>query len=334
MPDLTLKLKRRFGVSKVYHRSGYVNDPRQENIVNIIESAAKLNRLIPSYVCTIAIGEGFGLWIDDNYGPKAVNIDKSIDGFEYLGLDHFGADFNRTKKYLPEDYNRGDDYEDSNAVNEHGLEVQSAGFKNVKSGIQALHIVCALINLLVYSAASATAIGSCLAGTGSSNKEASVSKMQARETSEISQKFRIALQNKGYTVHSPEEIKKPEVVDNIKRVKSLFNNKDIIFFSYLTLNRYAIYKGKDRIRARLYCFQFKNNEQAYRWFEVIDNSRSEGHRRLVVFSKPKKLLALAGDRVYLLEGYHISGFDSLYFIINQLENLEYILGPTETSKIK
>lgn len=151
MPDLTIKLKRKFGIGRVFHWSGYVDDKREENIVRIIENAAKLNMLIPSYLCTIAIGEGFGLWINYNYGQKTVNTEKSIDGFEYLGLDHIGADYDRTKKHLPKDYNRGDEFEDSMAINEHGQEVKSAKFKNVKSGVQALSATLALRKQLFYT---------------------------------------------------------------------------------------------------------------------------------------------------------------------------------------
>jgi hypothetical protein len=151
MPDIALKLKQIFAIDRVYHWNGYVDDQREANVVRIIENAAKLNSLVPSYLCTIAIGEGFGLWIDDNYGPKTVNVDNAIDGFEYLGLDHFGADFNRTKKYLPKGYNKGDEYEDSNAVNEHGQEVKSGKFKNVKSGLQALSATLALRKQLFYN---------------------------------------------------------------------------------------------------------------------------------------------------------------------------------------
>jgi len=151
MPDIALKLKQKLAIDRVYRWSGYVDDKREENVVRIIENAAKLNSLVPSYLCTIAIGEGFGLWIDDNYGPNTVNVDKSIDGFEYLGLDHFGADFSRTKKFLPKDYNRGDEYEDSTAINEHGKEVTSGKFKNVKSGIQALSATLALRMRLFYN---------------------------------------------------------------------------------------------------------------------------------------------------------------------------------------
>jgi hypothetical protein len=141
---LTSLLMKQFNVKKVYRWGGYVDDEREQNVVTIIEKAAKLNSLIPSFLCTIAIGEGFGLWIDDNYGADSVNVDYPVDGFGSLGLDHFGSDFNRTKKYLPDDYNKGDEFTQESAINEHGDTVQSAVFKNVKAGIQALSITLAL----------------------------------------------------------------------------------------------------------------------------------------------------------------------------------------------
>lgn len=67
-----------------------------------------------------------------------------MDGFENLGLDHFSADFNRTKKYLPKDYNKGDEFTTASAINEHSQTVQSAEFKNVKAGIVALSATLAL----------------------------------------------------------------------------------------------------------------------------------------------------------------------------------------------
>jgi hypothetical protein len=81
--------------------------------------------------------------------------------------------------------------------------------------------------------------------------------------------------------------------------RSCKNDNANIFFSYSTLNRFAIYDCNKQIRARLYCLQFKSSEEAFTWFDVVDNSKSAGNRRLVVFSKPKKLLALAGDKVFL-----------------------------------
>lgn len=135
------KLKKEFDVDKVYKWHGYVNDSREKNVVKIIEDVAKFSSFAPSFLCTIAVGEGLGLWINDSYAvnnPHKVRVNDSIDGFDYLGVDHFAADFNRTKKYLPKDYNLGDEYNVSSRINEHGNTVQSATFKNLKSGIQAL----------------------------------------------------------------------------------------------------------------------------------------------------------------------------------------------------
>jgi len=190
------------------------------------------------------------------------------------------------------------------------------------------------LKILIYVSATALLAVSCLAGTESSNEKAIASKKQAGMRAVINENFRNALKKKGYEVQPPENIEKPEVVDNIPRVKSLFGNNEEIFFSYTTLNRYVIYGAKNRISARLYCFQFKNREEASTWFEVLDNSKSQGNRRLVVFRKPKKLAGLANDRVFLLEGYFINSYEPLNFIINQIDNLEYTLSPTETKKVK
>jgi len=69
MSDAIEKLKREFGVNKVYKWFGYVDDPREKNVVQIIEHVARHTSLTPSYLCTIAVGEGLGLWIDASYDP-------------------------------------------------------------------------------------------------------------------------------------------------------------------------------------------------------------------------------------------------------------------------
>jgi hypothetical protein len=147
MSKLIEKLKKEFDVDKVYKWHGYVNDSREKNVVKIVENAAKFTSLTPSYLCTIAVGEGLGLWIEDSYAassPHNVRVNDSIDGFDYLGVDHFAADFNRTKKYLPKDYNLGDEYNTVSRINEHGNTVQSASFKNLQAGLQALAATIAL----------------------------------------------------------------------------------------------------------------------------------------------------------------------------------------------
>lgn len=147
MTDLITKLKKDYGVNKVYRWSGYANDKREKKVVNIVEDAAKFAGLSPSFLYTIAIGEGLGLWVARKYDavvPYEVRVQDSIDGFSYLGVDHFDADFNRTKKYLPKNFNIGDEYTATSNINEHGNTVQSGNFKNLKSGIQGLAATIAL----------------------------------------------------------------------------------------------------------------------------------------------------------------------------------------------
>lgn len=147
MTDLIAKLKKDYGVNKVYRWGGYADDKREKKLVKIIEDSAKFTGLSPSFLYTIAVGEGLGLWVNRKYDavvPYEVRIQDSINGFDYLGVDHFDADFNRTKKYLPKNYNLGDEYTSSTHINEHGNAVQSGNFKNLKAGIQALAASIAL----------------------------------------------------------------------------------------------------------------------------------------------------------------------------------------------
>ncbi len=68
----------------------------------------------PSFLYTIAVGEGLGLWIDANYAsnaPHNVMVENEVSGFDALGTDHFAGDITRLKKYLPADFNEGNEYE-------------------------------------------------------------------------------------------------------------------------------------------------------------------------------------------------------------------------------
>jgi len=136
MVSLVETLKKKYGVSHVYRYAGYADDSRERNFVVAIENAAVRNHLIPSYLFTIVIGEGFGFWIDINYGPHHINLGNHVDGFDSLGLDHFDSDFFRIKRFLPKDYNRGDEFTGHTAMNEQYHTVQTAGFKNAIAGIQ------------------------------------------------------------------------------------------------------------------------------------------------------------------------------------------------------
>lgn len=210
---------------------------------------------------------------------------------------------------------------------------------DIHNMISRRHLYCFLFIFFSISACNAddtsTSISSVEANMPhiqSSNQYATTTQENSNKAFKINDKFRKALLKEGFTVHPPEDIKKPNVVDNIQRIKPFFNDQEKVFFSYAKLNRYAIDNSKNKISARFYCFQFQNSKDAGAWFDVIDKSKALGNRRLIVFSKPKKLLALAQNKVFLLEGYHISNFDVLNFIVDQLDNVQFVLGPKSTTK--
>lgn len=147
----------KYNAKRVYEWSGYANEPKEKPLVTLIEQVAKEQNFIPSYLYTIAIGEGLG-WtyvdLDTNFSNISLDptkeqlllkTDITIDGFNSLGVDDFSDDFPRVKKYLPKDYNRGDEYNTAKIKrNEWGKkEVNSATFKNLKSALQGYSAILA-----------------------------------------------------------------------------------------------------------------------------------------------------------------------------------------------
>lgn len=200
------------------------------------------------------------------------------------------------------------------------------------------HISFLLVLLLCATACHAKSTASSLADGLPENeqtgqKEVSIEKKMNKECL-INEAFKQALLHKEFIVHPPEKIDKPKIVDNIRRIKPLFAGKEEIFFSYSELSRYAIDNRTNKVSARLYCFEFEKSEDAAAWFDAVDQSKAEGNRRSIVFSKPKKLLALAQNQVVLLEGYHISNFDVLNYIIDKLDNVQAVLGPKTTMRMQ
>ena len=130
---------------------GYANDEKEKPIVDIIEKVARRVGLFPSYLYTIAVGEGLGyLYLDlaSNYKNNLLIVDKQINGFQTLGLDFFSSpkEIPRYQKYLPNDYNVHDEYEPFMAErNErYGKEmVPSAKFKDLESAIEGIGAVLA-----------------------------------------------------------------------------------------------------------------------------------------------------------------------------------------------
>ncbi|MEM5540151.1 hypothetical protein [Olleya sp. AS48] len=148
--EIKAELAKEFDVH-VSAYGGYANDESEKPIVDIIEKVAANTKLKPSYLFTIAVGEGLGLLYLDlatNYKNNKLVTDKQINGFQVLGLDFFSSpkEYPRFKKYLPNDYNIHDEYEPYMAErNErYGKEiVPSAKFKDLESAIEGIGAVLA-----------------------------------------------------------------------------------------------------------------------------------------------------------------------------------------------
>jgi hypothetical protein len=144
--------------------------------------------------------------------------------------------------------------------------------------------------------------------------------------------FKNSLAERGFSVSGPVLMTKGEIptsADNIKAVQKLFQSKEEVFNTFSTLNRYRIDKKNSTISARFYCFKFANSESARAWFDTVDKTPSK-NKRHITFKKPKKLMAISKNQIYLVEGYHIATYDVLHLIIDQLPEIEAILGPKET----
>lgn len=145
--DNKAKISRIYGNRKVYEWTGYINDSREANVVQLIEdTCVTIPSIFPSLLYTIAAGEGLILWIDSNYDPSPphnVMINNRINGFNYLGTDDFGGDFARYQPFLPSSYNEGDEFDIYYATNELGQQVVSADFKNLESGLLGIGAVIA-----------------------------------------------------------------------------------------------------------------------------------------------------------------------------------------------
>jgi len=66
---------------------------------------------------------------------------EAVEGFVYLGTDYFSGEYSKYKKYLPSDFNRGDEFVEDIQRNEKLQEVKSAKFKNLRTGLTAFAAV-------------------------------------------------------------------------------------------------------------------------------------------------------------------------------------------------
>lgn len=150
--EIKKDLQDQYGAWKVLAVAGYVNSPEEKLAKNLIEDVAKLNGFIPSYFATIILTEGLGiryLGLDHYYetsGSKSIRNDIPLRGFVVGGLDDFGSEYPRYKKYLPDwfdkgnnelDFATGSEFYNVPETNERNEEVLSAKFNNMESVIWA-----------------------------------------------------------------------------------------------------------------------------------------------------------------------------------------------------
>ncbi len=136
-------LKAKYGARQVYRWLGYADGDNEKALVDFINTIATRLNILPSYFYTIAIGEGLGhkyLDLDKSFDAKGnLRTDKRMSGLVHFGVDDFGDDYSRVKKYLPSDYNEGDEFE---AIKGHRPDdfgrkvVNTAFFKDLESGLE------------------------------------------------------------------------------------------------------------------------------------------------------------------------------------------------------
>lgn len=148
--EVKAEIQKKYNVlPKAY--GGYANDAKEQPIVDIMEAVASRLNVTPSYLFTIAVGEGLGpnhLDFDYNFKNNKLITDREVDGFQTLGLDFFSSplEYPRFKKYLPNDYNIHDEYEPYHVRRneKNGPEiVPSAKFKDMESAIEGIGAIVA-----------------------------------------------------------------------------------------------------------------------------------------------------------------------------------------------
>lgn len=105
------------------------------NVSDVVKSAATKSGIDPALLFSSAFQEGMNLAISkpDEISEAYLNsgVDSNaypVDGFYNYGLDRFGDDYNRLKKYLPEGFDQR--FKTFKAKNEKGQDVTTAAFIN------------------------------------------------------------------------------------------------------------------------------------------------------------------------------------------------------------
>ena len=138
------RLKKEYGARKVFRWLGYGDEEREKPLIDIIVRIAKNLNVKPSFLYTYAIGEGLGSeYLDKSSSYDKItgllDTDQPMSGLGDFGVDDFSDDFSRITKYLPSDYNEGDEFRKVEGFrpNDYGRKkVNTAIFYDLESGFE------------------------------------------------------------------------------------------------------------------------------------------------------------------------------------------------------
>lgn len=125
---------------------GWVDDPSEVNTARaILEATAGQTAIRPSYLYTIAIGEGLLYYLDASNRFTHVDTSQPVSGFGEIGVDTFATAAEGLKRsgLLPAWFQEGRDYTVQVQTNEKGETVRSADFPDLKRGLIALRAMLA-----------------------------------------------------------------------------------------------------------------------------------------------------------------------------------------------
>lgn len=128
-------------------RSSYKNVMKYDNrpAIDVARTAAEKSGVNPSLLFSSAFQEGMNksILIPDEVSEAFVNAEQKgldtktypVDGFYNYGLDTFGTQYDRLKKYLPEGFDKR--FKTYKALNEHNKPVNTAAFMTNEDALTA-----------------------------------------------------------------------------------------------------------------------------------------------------------------------------------------------------
>ncbi len=127
------ELKKKYGVEPKRWQ-GWIDSDSERPVALPFEEFGKQKKIAPTYLYTLAAGEGLILWLQKH--PKLIG---KIDGYNFLGADQFCSDVARLKAggFLRSGYREGANYTCLTTENEQGKTVKYGVFESYRDAIEA-----------------------------------------------------------------------------------------------------------------------------------------------------------------------------------------------------